>query len=353
MSGSNPQAQPAPTGGGSQGVAAYAKARADRLWDLADYALNPWGVFTAFLILVIGAMLLFSDVVGPALQPLISLRVGGWMSLVCTIVIAFYIYALRDEAYRYTHTLSFSARRRRPLPVLALQAFAAALAIAFIIAFGLTAKEQLIAPPGIERPGTFAYGAFPHMVLKLVMTGLMVLGFVFLTVSAGLMAAYEYGSTIDDDSPTAPLYTDEARLKTRVLGTACAQLGFQESEVTISDMRRRGDGGMSLVLHHTGELVEQGETQFREDKTWEIEANYTGELIRVEQKETRQSKVEAFRVQAVLAAVRDALRTDVPLEITGMQRQSDGEVVLQIAEGRKKWLATADRWSRLIALERG
>jgi hypothetical protein len=297
-------------------------------------------------------MLLFSDVVGPALQPLISLRVGGWMALVCTVVIAFYIYALRLEAHRYTYTRTFSNRRRQPLPVLALEAFVFALAIGFVLAFGLTAKEQMIAPPGIEKQGMLTQGAFPHMVLKLVMTGFLTLGFILLTVSAGLMAAYQYGQKIDDDSPSAPLYTDEARLTDRVLSMARKELGFGSDEITVSDMRRRGDGGIALVLHHRGELVEEDDIQYREDKTWEVEANYTGELIRVQEKETRQGKAEAFRVQAVLEAVREVLPSSGTLEITGVQRQDEGEVVLKIADGRKKWLATADRWSRLIALER-
>jgi hypothetical protein len=190
------------------------------------------------------------------------------------------------------------------------------------------------------------------MVLKLFMTGCLILVFVLWGASAGLMAAYEYGRMIDDGSPSAPLYTDEERLKNRVLGMACRGLGFEESEVTVSDIARRGDGGIELVLHHTGELVEEDDAQYREDKTWEVAANYTGELIRVQEKETRQGKAEAFRVEAVLEAVREVLPNTGALEITGMRREAEGEVVLDLAEGRKKWVATADRWSRLIALER-
>jgi hypothetical protein len=352
MTGNNLRPSPAQTGGTPSGVSAYVRTRADRVWDLADYFITPWGIFSVALILIVIAMLLFFDVVNPALQPLVSLRVGGPMALICSLVIAFYIYALRDEAYRYTHTIAFTARRRQPLPVLALEAFVLALAIMFILAFGLTAKEQVVSPPGIERTGSLAYGGMPHMALKLFMTGCLILIFVFWTASAGLMAAYEYGKSIDDGSPQAPLYTDEARLKARVLGSACAELGFRESEVTVSQMRRTADGGVLMTLHHTGELVDQGDTQFREIKTWEVEANYTGELIRVEQKETRQSKAEAFRVQAVVDAVAEVLHAEGPLEVTAMVRQEDGEVVLQISQGRKKWTATADRWSRLIALER-
>jgi len=318
-----------------------------------EYIASVWGIMSFALILVPLLMLVALEQVDKVLQPVVSAVVGAPIALVCTYVIAFYGLSLRDELYKYTRTLSFRRQTRppMPIPIWALNAFIAAIVLAFLLAFGVTAKDQLVSPPGRFVAGTLAYGETAHMVVKFVMTGCLIFVFVFLSLSAALMAAYEYGKSIELTSPELPIYTDEDRLKEQVLKAACEKLGIKVSEVTVSDMKRQPDGGVSLTLRHKGEVIDQGDLQFREDKTWEVCANWVAELVQVEEKAVRQSKVEAFQIKPVLEAVQEILDAKALPRVLSMKRGEEGLVTLNLSHEGRAWRAKADRWSRLVELE--
>lgn len=316
--------------------------------DLIRYGLDAWALFSFGLPLLPLLMLLSYDLVDRFLQPIASFRVGGPISLIATAIIALLSYTLRDELHRYTHTRSFSDRPRRSLTDWALRFFVAAIALAFVLGFGI-ATEDLLVATGPFEPGIVVYGGLGHLLLKLLMTGTLVMMFVCFSVLAGLMAAHAYGESVDRSGQDKPLYTDEARLQRKVLQAARGQLDL--GAVTVAEMSRRPDGGLSLVLQRKGELIEHEDEMYREDRTWRVDANHDGELIRVEEHEVRHTKAEGFETDLVLSEVREVLDTTGPLTVAGMRRMENGEVLLTIVHHRTRWIARADRWNRLIEIE--
>jgi hypothetical protein len=319
-----------------------------QVMDLIRYGLDAWALFSFGLPLLPLLMLLSYDLVDRFLSPIASLRVGGPISLVATAIIALLSYTLRDDLHRYTHTRSFSERPRRSLTDWALRFFIAAIALGFILGFGIATEDLLVAMGPLE-PGIVVYGGLAHLLLRLLMTGSLILMFICFSLLAGLMAAYAYGEAVDRSGQDKPLYTDEARLQRKVLQAARSQLDL--GAVTVAEMSRRPDGGLSLVLQRKGELIEHGDEMYREDRTWRVDANHEGELIRVEEREARQTKAEGFETDLVLSEVREVLDTTGPLTVAGMRRMEDGEVQLTIVHRRTRWIARADRWNRLIEIE--
>jgi hypothetical protein len=316
--------------------------------DLIRYGLNAWALFSFALPLLPLFMLFSYEAVDRFLQPIASLRVGGPISLVATSLIAFLSYTLRDELHRYTHTRSFSERPRRSLTDWALRFFVAAIILSFVLGFGI-ATEDLLVARGPFEPGVAVYGGLAHLLLKLLMTGTLIVMFVCFALLAGLMAAYAYGEAVDRSAGEKPLYTDEARLQRKVLQAARTQLDL--GPVTVAEMSRRPDGGISLVLQRRGELIEQGDEMYREDRTWRVEANHEGEVIRAEEQDVRHTKAEGFEIGLVLSDVREVLDTSAPLTVAGMRRMEDGEVQLTVVHRGTRWVARADRWNRLIEIE--
>jgi hypothetical protein len=314
-----------------------------------DYVFSVWGGLS--FVLILGPLVLLFPPVDARLKTISATWVSVPIALVCGFVIAFYMMTLRDDLYRYTRTRAFSEKPKPHLPVLALTFFIIAILLSFFLTFGAASADQMIAQPGAATVGKMAYGGPAHMLLKLFMTGFQVFMFVFLSLSAGVMAVYKYGKTIDVDGPDAPIFTDENRLKDKVLSQACKELGLRESEQTVSDMKRLEGGGIELTLHHKGELIEENDQQFREDKTWIVRADHRGQLLKVEEQTVRQSKVEAFQLDPVLLAVQEVLNSDVRPTITSMKRGRGGDVTLILQHNNKTWEAKADRWSRLIGLE--
>jgi hypothetical protein len=150
----------------------------------------------------------------------------------------------------------------------------------------------------------------------------------------------------------APLYTDEHRLTEKVLSSVRRELGLKQDPV-VTDVKRLGDGGVSLTLHYIGEEIEQQDIRFREDKTLVAEADHRGQIIKIEETEVRQSKVEVFQVPPVLDAAKEILGIDktTPLIVSSMKRNEEGEVSLVLVHQGKRWIAKADRWSRLVSIE--
>jgi hypothetical protein len=161
----------------SNGTVTNSPHEQDQGMDLLRYSLNAWGLFSLGLALVPLLMLMAYSVVDDILWPVVSLRVGGPISLIATLVIAFFAYTLRDDLHRYTHTRSFSEGPRRSLPDWALRAFVSALALSFVLAFAVAAENMLVARGPFE-PGLVVYGSAALLLLRLSMTGVMVLAFV-------------------------------------------------------------------------------------------------------------------------------------------------------------------------------
>jgi hypothetical protein len=332
----------------SDGTAVTGSERQDEGMDFLRYSLNAWALFSLGLPLLPLFMLLAYGAVDAVLRPIASLRVGGPIALIATLVIAFFAYTLRDDLHRYTHTRSFSERPRRSLPDWALRAFVGALTLSFVLAFGIAAEDMLVAMGPFE-PGLVVYGSGAHLVLRLLMTAVLVLMFVCYALLAGLMAAYAYGKVVDRSDRDKPLYADEARLQRKVLQAARGQLDL--GAVTVGEMSRRPDGGLSLVLQRKGELIEQDGEFYREDRTWQVDANYEGELIRADERELRHSKAEGLEVDLVLSEVREVLDTTGPLTVAGMRRRDDGGAQLTIVHRGTRWVAEVDRWSRLTEIQ--
>jgi hypothetical protein len=321
-----------------------------RLFDVLEYLMSVWGILSFGLIFVPALMLALYTPVNNILQPIASVKVGGPIALLCTFVIAFYVLTLRDVLFRYTYTLPFGEKPKRPIPVLVLLLFVIVILLAFVLGFGLAVKDSLVTVDG--GAGTLRFDSFEHMILKLFMTGCLIFILVLLSLSASLMAAYRYGKTIPTDGDDAPLYTREQALTEKVLAAVCQELGL-EQDPAVSDMTRSSDGGIALTLKYRGEEIEQQNIRFREEKTIVARADHRGQLIKIEEKEVRQSKVEAFQVGPVLEAAREVLgiAANAPLAVSSMKRDRDGEVSVTLAHQGKTWLAKADRWSRLISIK--
>lgn len=327
-----------------------AAAQGNQFAAAVTYLSSVWGIFSFGLSVVPLIMMILDTQSNLVLQPVASPRVAGPISLLCTAIISFYMFTLRDDLYRYSLTLPFRGGGSRPLSVWALIFFVIAIFLSFILAFGVTSREQIISPSGVFVPGTLAYGSFEHLLVKMAMTGALVFLFVFLSLSAGLMAAYTYGKTLALSSEEMPIYADEERLKEKVLSSVTEQLGLREPPV-VSEMRRRGDGGIGLTLHYLGEPIELDNRQFREDRTWEVRADHLGQLIEVDEKDVRQVQVEAFQIEPVLTAVRATLGIPERMRVVSMRRGDNGEVMLVLEHDSRTWVVTADRWSRVISLE--
>ena len=138
-------------------------------------------------------------------------------------------------------------------------------------------------------------------------------------------------------------------MRRKVLQAARAQLDL--GAVTVAEMSRRLDGGLSLVLQRKGELVAHDEEMYREDRTCRVDANYEGELIRGEEQQVRQTQAEGFEIDLVLTEVREVLDTSAPLTVAGMRRRNNGEVQLTIVHRGTRRVARADRRNRLIGIE--
>jgi hypothetical protein len=324
--------------------------RSERQFATIEYLSSIWGILS--FVLILGPLVLLFPPVDARLKTISATWVSVPIALVCGFVIAFYIMTLRDELFKFTRTRSFSEKPKPHLAALALTTFVIFILLSFFLAFGAASADQMIAKPGAAAvSGKMVYGGTAHMLLKLLMTGFQVFMFVFLSLSAGLMAAYKYGKSIDVSGPNAPIYTDENRLREKALSQACKELGIGLDELTVSDMKRLPGGGIKLTLHHKGELIEENDQQFREDKIWIVEADHRGQLLKVEEQTVRQGKVEAFRINPVLDAVQEILNSDVHPTIAGMKRGRGGDVTLTLKHQGKTWEAKADRWSRLIGLE--
>jgi len=240
-----------------------------------------WKVLSLVLVLCPLMMLLFYRTTNAILQPIASIRVGGPIAALCTFVIAFFISSLRDDLHAREQLRQFKEDPGRPLPVWALLFFVAAVLLAFWLAFGLAAKDTIAGPEGLLEPGSLA-----QLLFKLVMTGCLIFVFVFLALSAGLMDVYEYGKHLG-----TKVYKEMDELRKMVLASVRTELDLGQDPLTISNMKRLGDGGISVTLRRTGKLVQQGDIRFIEDKTWTVEADRKGNLTKIHEEKSQVTQI--------------------------------------------------------------
>ena len=240
-----------------------------------------WKVLSFGLVLCPLIMLLFYSTTDGILQPIASIRVGGPIALLCTFVIAFFLSSLRDDLHAREQMRQFKETPGRPLPVWVLLFFVVAILLAFWLAFGLAAKDALAGRRGLLEPGSMA-----HLLFKLVMTGCLIFVFVFLSLSAGLMDVYMYSK-----HAKTKVYLEMDELRTKALESVRTELDLGQDPLTIADMKRLENGGISLTLRRTGKLVQQGDVRFIEDKTWTVEADRKGHLVKIKEERAQMSQV--------------------------------------------------------------
>jgi len=105
--------------------------------------------------------------------------------------------------------------------------------------------------------------------------------------------------------------------------------------LSVSEMKRLVDGGISLTLHNEGELAERGDFGIREDRTWYVEADRWGHLSRVDEKSLRVTKIIEQvlpPIDAVLAQVRKLLGFQVDLIVRELERLDDGGMALLLVQ---------------------
>jgi hypothetical protein len=248
------------------------------------YLRNFWGLLSFLLILPPLLMIMpgIFPLVNNALQPVASARVAGPIALLSTAIIAFYVFSLRETLYHYSNLRQFKEKPGPPLALLALQFFCLAILLAFFLAFAVTTKDSIVGPPGFDssfQTGVIAFGSVWHLLFKLLMTGFLVFIFVFFSLSASMMAAYEYGTYLDEHRPD-PIYLNEQLLLEVVLAVVYENLD-SNIQLKVADMKRLEDGGISLKLHYRGEPAERGGVILVEEKTWAVEADRWGRVRKI------------------------------------------------------------------------
>jgi hypothetical protein len=282
------------------------------------YFTSFWGVLSILASFPLIFMLLpgIFGRVDAGMQPIVSLRIGGPIALISTLLISFSVFSLRETLYYYSLTRQFQRRPVRSLAFWALVCFGIAVLLTFFLGFVLTAKDLIVGPPGLGLVGAraiVAYGSTGHLVLKLVMTFCFVCVFAFFGLSASLMAALEYAKYLDEHRPD-PIFMNERLLLNVVLAavrhhleiegclpprreTSLRRAGSVMSAVDdglrMSEMDRFEHGGISLTVHIEGELIGRGDIMVREDRTWYVEADRWGHLTKIDEKQLRLTQVVA------------------------------------------------------------
>ena len=274
----------------------YDNSQVREVSDLIGYWGNVWGIMS-FLLIFPPMFMLLPGVFGwvdKVLQPIASIRVGGPIALLNAVIIAFFMFGMRDELHLYTQLQRFKERRGRPLPVWGVTCFVIAVLLIFFLSYALAIKDLLIGPKGYsqqELEGMLAYGSTGHILLKLIMTGCLIFIFVFLSLAAGFLAAFDYGQYVEARMP-APIYLNERRLLKVVLDVVRERLA-SGSDLRVSEMHRKEDGGISLNVQGSGQLKTQGGQELFEEKSLQIEADRWGRVLKISELGRRLVKVES------------------------------------------------------------
>ena len=233
------------------------------------YFTSIWAILSFLLILGPLFMLLPKVLswVDGVFQPIASVRVAAPIALLLTLVIAFFLFSMRDDLHETHQSRTFREKQGTPLPIRALQFFIAAVILTFLLGFAVTSKDLLI---GTGR-GQIAPGSTGHLLFGFVMTGILVMVFSFFALASRFMAVYEFGLYAEERTPD-PIYLNEQLMLKVVLQSVKTQLD-DHVELALSQMRRTPDAGVSLQLHQEGELRTVGDEKLLEEKGWLVEAD--------------------------------------------------------------------------------
>jgi hypothetical protein len=271
-----------------------------RLWYMIEPLVSSvWSHFWAILSFGIALLTLVLFVPGiysrlnEMLQPIASIWVARPLIVVCVFIATFYVASVGGDLYRHQQTSRYADRPTKSIAVWALICFVSAILMAFVLAFGLTAKDSMIGPPGMSQAelaaagisGKVAYGGTWHMLIKLMMTGILFVIPVLISLSAALMAVRSAGKRRDERGPPPP-YKDTSVLKKLVLDALKDNYGFDEPEMIIG-LKRLGDGGLEMTLAYKEEEAEQAESKFEREKVITVAADCWGTINRIEEKDSR------------------------------------------------------------------
>jgi hypothetical protein len=240
-------------------------------------------------------------------QPVASVRVGAPVSLLVTMVIAFFLFSMRDDLHKQDQARTFQKKQGPSLPMRALQFFVLGVVLTFVLAFAITSKDMLIGP----GPGQVPFDSFGHLLLKLVMTGSLVLLFATFALASGYMAVYEFGLYYEERTPD-PIYLNERLMLDVVLTAVRRHIGnigrsvdrLDELAVAADDakielflikMERTVDAGMTLLLHQKGTIpakFKDKDEPLLEEKRWLAESDLWARLTKMIEQGPRTVKVE-------------------------------------------------------------
>ncbi len=264
--------------------------------DYTDYYFKTiWGLLSFSIVVITLALMLYGwGVSNELLQPVASLRVASPIAFLCTFVIAFYLYSVRDDLCRVDATRQYREKPGKPIAIWALIAFVIAVLLAFLLIFALTTHTSFIGAKGVKQKdlsGMVARDGTWHMLIKLAFTGFLALILILMSLSAGLMGIYDYGKNLSH-SDQMPKFLDTGTLKQTVLGIAREELDIS-AKATVTNMKRTSSGGIRLTLHDRGGIStdKQSNVKYREDTTWSIVADYEGKLIEVSKDPPRMIKI--------------------------------------------------------------
>jgi hypothetical protein len=215
--------------------------------------------------------------------------VAAPISLLLTMVFAFFLFSMRDDLHEEHQSRTFREKQRKSLPRRALEFFILGVALVFVLGFVVTSKDVLVGPgDGQIAPGTIA-----HLMLVFVMTGCLIMVFAFLSLATGYMAVYEFGLYYEERTPD-PIYLSEQLMLDVILKTVKNQLG-EDVEVSLSRMRRTPEAGMELQLHEQGELKTVEGQALLQEKGWLVVADLWARLRKMEEHGKRTIEIEVAK----------------------------------------------------------
>jgi hypothetical protein len=259
------------------------------------YFLSIWAILSFLLIFVPVFMLLpkILSTLHNILWPIASVRVAAPIALLITLIIAFFMFTMRDDLHDYSQSITFKEKKGIPLPIYALVLFAIAIVLIFFLGFAITTQEQLVTMPGAMTPqirGQLVYGSTGHLVLAFLMTGCLVGIFASLGLALGLLAVYDFGLYAEQRTPN-PIYLNEQLMLDVVMRAVKHQLD-PGVELRLSEMVRLSDAGMKLLLHHSGKLVTEGNVTLLEEKGWLVEADLWARMTQMVEQHPRSIQVK-------------------------------------------------------------
>jgi hypothetical protein len=182
---------------------------------------------------------------------------------------------MRDDLHIYSLTRTFREKEGRTLPIIALWFFVVAVLLTFVLGFAITSKDLIIG----SGPGQVPADSTGRLFIAFLMTGCLIMVFSFFALASGLMAVHEFGVYADEHTPD-PIYLNEQLMLDVVLRAVKEQIG-DEDPLSLSEMRRTPDAGLTLLLHERGSLQTLEGESLLEEKGWLVEADLWARLRQV------------------------------------------------------------------------